>query len=82
MLSNPHCASTSAENPDGIASHPLTTALPDFQISLTLFVIFNPSCLRLFTNSGLVVAARSAAHQRDELKRDALTTTMIHTEAF
>ena len=36
---NPHCAITSAENPDGMASHPLTAALPDFQTSLSLFAI-------------------------------------------
>src|SRR3954452_2629909 len=36
-LSKPHCAIISAEKPEGIASHALTTALPDFQISLTLF---------------------------------------------
>src|SRR6516225_4571397 len=36
-LSNPHCAIISAEKPEGIASQALTTALPDFQISLTLF---------------------------------------------
>src|SRR3979490_1730333 len=28
-LSNPHCAITSAENPEGIASQALTTALPE-----------------------------------------------------
>src|SRR6201999_458519 len=36
-LSKPHCAITSAEKPDGIASHAFTTALPEAQISLTLF---------------------------------------------
>src|SRR5579863_8744855 len=36
-LSKPHCAITSAENPDGIASHAFTTALPEAHISLTLF---------------------------------------------
>src|ERR1700730_17845455 len=36
-LSKPHCAITSAENPEGIASQAFTTALPDAQISLTLF---------------------------------------------
>ncbi|MHC2738728.1 hypothetical protein ACVMFA_004502 [Bradyrhizobium liaoningense] len=36
-LSKPHCAIISAEKPEGMASHALTTALPDFQISLTLF---------------------------------------------
>ena len=39
MESNPDCASTSAEKPDGMASQPLTTALPDDQICLTLFAI-------------------------------------------
>jgi hypothetical protein len=52
-LSKPHCATISAEKPDGIASHALTTALPDFQISLTLFatllsfsVAFYPALFR------------------------------------
>src|SRR5437016_953947 len=35
-LSQPHCAMTSAENPDGIASQPLTAALPACQRSLSL----------------------------------------------
>src|ERR1051326_4060461 len=35
-LSHPHCAITSAENPEGIASHPLTAALPAFHRSFTL----------------------------------------------
>src|SRR5215831_18899265 len=35
-LSNPHCAISSAEKPDGIASHAFTTALPKAQICLTL----------------------------------------------
>src|SRR5882724_7484260 len=39
-LSKPHCAITSAEKPDGIASQAFTTALPDAQISLTLFATF------------------------------------------
>src|SRR3982074_2252887 len=38
-LSKPHCAITSAENPDGIASHALTTALPEAQTCFTLFAI-------------------------------------------
>src|SRR6478609_4763972 len=38
-LSKPHCAITSAENPDGIASHAFTTALPEAQTFLTLFAI-------------------------------------------
>src|SRR6476660_678335 len=38
-LSKPHCAITSAENPDGIASQAFTTALPEAQTFLTLFAI-------------------------------------------
>src|SRR5215510_2933641 len=38
-LSKPHCAITSAEKPDGIASQAFTTVLPDAQICLTLFGI-------------------------------------------
>src|SRR5215468_5327523 len=38
-LSKPHCAITSAVKPEGVASHALTTALPDFQVSLTLFAM-------------------------------------------
>src|SRR5258705_3033651 len=37
-LSNPHCAITSAENPEGIASQAFTTALPEAHTFLTLFV--------------------------------------------
>ena len=37
-LSKPHCAITSAEKPDGIASHALTQALPDFSRALSLFM--------------------------------------------
>src|ERR1700754_2438222 len=36
-LSKPHCAITSAENPDGIASQAFTTALPEAHTFLTLF---------------------------------------------
>src|SRR6059058_3969920 len=36
-LSQPHCAMTSAENPEGIASHPLTAAFPAFHRSFSLF---------------------------------------------
>src|SRR5579871_3598526 len=41
-LSKPHCAITSAENPDGIASQAFTTTLPDAHISLILFAIVLP----------------------------------------
>ncbi|CKZ16645.1 Uncharacterised protein [Mycobacterium tuberculosis] len=51
MLSKPHCAITSAEKPEGIASQPLTTTLPAAQISLTLFAI------RWFPVSVLIVVA-------------------------
>jgi hypothetical protein len=36
-LSQPHWAITSAENPEGIANHPLTAALPAFHLSFSLF---------------------------------------------
>jgi hypothetical protein len=35
--SKPWCAITSAEKPEGIDSHPLTTASPRAQISRTVF---------------------------------------------
>src|SRR5271154_4559415 len=38
-LSKPHCAITSAENPEGIASQAFTTALPEAQTFFTLFAI-------------------------------------------
>ena len=40
-LSKPHCAITSAEKPDGIASHAFTTALPEAQTFLTLLVVID-----------------------------------------
>src|SRR5258706_15697871 len=42
-LSNPHCAITSAENPDGIASQAFTTALPEAQTFFTLLATLFPS---------------------------------------
>src|SRR5260370_6930242 len=42
-LSKPHCAITSAENPDGIASQAFTTALPEAHTFLTLFATLFPS---------------------------------------
>ena len=42
-LSKPHCAITSAEKPDGIASQAFTTALPEAQTFLTLLVVVAPS---------------------------------------
>src|ERR1700716_4303115 len=44
-LSNPQCAITSAENPDGRASQAFTTALPEAQTCLTLFAISRVSLL-------------------------------------
>src|ERR1043165_1784802 len=38
-LSKPHCPITSAEKPDGIASHAFTTALPEAHTFLTLLVV-------------------------------------------
>src|SRR5437762_3237369 len=58
-LSKPHCATISAEKPEGIASHALTTALPDFQISLTLFATL-PSFFVVWT----FVTTTSAATAR------------------
>src|ERR1700731_1313932 len=46
-LSKPHCAITSAENPEGIASQAFTTALPEAQTVLTLFAIARVSLLPL-----------------------------------
>src|SRR5713226_3923496 len=46
-LSKPHCAITSAENPDGIASQAFTTALPEAHTFLTLFAIGRVSLCRL-----------------------------------
>src|SRR5882672_10776763 len=40
-LSKPHCAITSAEKPDGIASHAFTTALPEAHTFLTLLVVID-----------------------------------------
>src|SRR5689334_463082 len=44
-LSKPHCAMTSAEKPEGIASQAFTTTLPCAQSSLTLFAIVPASFL-------------------------------------
>src|ERR1700757_3147777 len=44
-LSKPHCAITSAEKPDGIASQAFTTALPEAHTFLTLFATLVPSLL-------------------------------------
>src|SRR3984957_19180516 len=41
-LSKPHCAITSAEKPEGIASQAFTATLPAAHISLTLFAIMFP----------------------------------------
>src|SRR5216684_4980097 len=46
-LSNPHCAITSAENPDGIASQAFTTALPEAHTFLTLFATLFPSFVQV-----------------------------------
>src|ERR1700716_2564942 len=46
-LSNAHCAITSAEKPEGIASQAFTTAMPEAQTCLTLFAIGRVSFCRL-----------------------------------
>src|ERR1700754_890181 len=40
-LSKPHCAITSAEKPEGIASQAFTTALPEAHTFLTLLVVMD-----------------------------------------
>src|SRR5277367_1661384 len=51
-LSKPHCAITSAEKPEGIASHALTTALPEAQTFLTLLAIDRVSFCGFFQIDG------------------------------
>src|ERR1700722_7959756 len=77
-LSKPHCAITSAENPDGIASKAFTTAVPEPHIYLTLFasrstfpVWYRRHCeeccdeaIRYFRSSGLL--RRSLSSDRPE----------------
>jgi hypothetical protein len=48
-LSKPHCAITSAENPEGIASQAFTTALPEAQTFFTLFATFVSFPLTIYT---------------------------------
>src|SRR3984885_12374255 len=78
MLSQPHCAITSAEKPDGIASQPLTHALPAASRALSLFAIwvFPPRQREAHARRGtwgrqrgdgaLTIAAHSAARLCDE----------------
>jgi len=58
-LSKPHCAITSAENPDGIASQAFTTALPEAHTFLTLFAIARVSCFWTVATSRIVFTTRS-----------------------
>src|SRR3978361_122021 len=55
-LSKPHCAITSAENPEGIASQAFTTALPEAHIFLTLFAIGRVSLLQFGVVFGFLIA--------------------------
>src|SRR3954447_9477236 len=68
-LSKPHCAITSAEKPDGIASHALTTALPEAQTSFTLFaiIVFLPLFVLFLVIAGLAPAIH---HLRKTLHED------------
>src|SRR3984885_7722745 len=50
-LSKPHCAITSAENPEGIASQAFTTALPEAQTFFTLFAIGRVSLRHLLLSN-------------------------------
>src|SRR3954453_639825 len=52
-LSKPHCAITSAENPDGMASQAFTTALPEAQTFLTLFVAIDRVSLSCLNRAAL-----------------------------
>src|SRR6266566_2161725 len=70
-LSKPHCATTSAEKPDGIASQAFTTALPDAQISLTLFAIDRVSFCRFFAALGLACRPLDAHFADADLARGA-----------
>jgi hypothetical protein len=60
-LSNPHCAITSAENPEGIASQAFTTALPEAQTCLTLFATFVSFFLTIYT---VIASQRVGARRR------------------
>src|SRR4051794_11708078 len=59
-LSKPHCAITSAENPDGIASQPFTTALPAAQTFLTLFVVIDRVSFVIVIRSGRIIVRQTA----------------------
>src|ERR1700680_1150383 len=61
-LSNPHCAITSAEKPEGIASQAFTTALPEAHIFLTLFAISRVSLFACCRQSNLPGWARPLTH--------------------
>src|SRR6185437_2271861 len=79
-LSKPHCAITSAEKPDGIASQAFTTALPEAHTFLTLLatlvsfpvVLIGRHCLEPqgearqseFRSSGLLRCAARAARTK------------------
>src|SRR5512141_2124390 len=63
-LSKPHCAITSAEKPDGIASQAFTTALPEAQTFFTLFATFVS-----FHDVLFFVIARSEATKQSSLFR-------------
>src|ERR1700694_3333101 len=73
-LSKPHCAITSAENPDGIASQAFTTALPEAQTFLTLFVIG-----RVFPFSFVVVSRISLNGPSGQLTARWMLTSLTPT---
>src|ERR1700733_8260430 len=76
-LSKPHCAITSAENPDGIASQAFTTALPEAHTFLTLFATLcsfpfgycrhceerSDEAIQYFRSSGLLLRSLSSDRQ-------------------
>src|SRR3954469_17895261 len=83
-LSKPHCAITSAENPEGIASQAFTTALPEAHTFLTLLAIGRVSfCFQIVR--GLMVRRRSLRRLEPwsslPILRDAAKTPLLRTRS-
>src|SRR3984957_2185903 len=73
-LSKPHCAITSAENPDGIASQAFTTALPEAQTFFTLFAIGRVSLCCLLGLSGFPEVSERSPKAPDQSAHSPLDT--------
>src|SRR3954465_14901895 len=80
-LSKPHCAITSAEKPEGIASQALTTALPEAQTSFTLFAIIVSSpvfiVLRLAGLDPAIHPLRKTFHEDRWIRGSSPRMTML-----